>query len=246
VVEGVSADGDRGVAAVRNVSLVVRAGEVVGIAGVAGNGQRELAEAITGIRPTTEGRVEVHRRALPSGDPRAGIRARIGHIPEDRLRTGVAANLSIASNAVLKAYREADFSLGPVLRARAIADRARRLIQQFDVHTPGPRAPARELSGGNLQKVVIGREFMASPRVLVAAAPTRGLDVGAIQNVQSYIRTAAELGVAVLLISEDLDEVLALADRILVMYEGEIVGEVAASEADVEQIGLLMAGGAQR
>jgi general nucleoside transport system ATP-binding protein len=246
VLEELSAEGDRGVAAVRDVSLVVRAGEVVGIAGVAGNGQRELAETITGIRPASHGQVKVEGRVLPGGDPRAAIRARVAHIPEDRLRTGVAPNLSIASNAVLKAYREAEHSWGPMLRGRAITARARRLIEQFDVHTPGPRAPARELSGGNLQKVVIGREFMASPRVLVAASPTRGLDVGAIQNVQSYIRTAAELGVAVLLISEDLDEVLALADRILVMYEGEIVGEVAASEADVEQIGLLMAGGAHR
>jgi ABC-type uncharacterized transport system ATPase subunit len=244
-VEGLWADGDRGVAAVRDVSLAVRAGEIVGIAGVAGNGQRELAETITGMRRASQGVVRVDGRALRSGDPRAAIRARIAHIPEDRLHTGVAPSLTIASNVVLKSYREADHSRGPILRLRAMGDRARRLIQQFDVHAPGPYVPARQLSGGNLQKVVIGREFMGNPRVLIAAAPTRGLDVGAIENVEAYLRDAAKLDVAVLLISEDLDEVLALSDRIAVLYEGQIAGEVDAEVATVEELGLLMAGGAR-
>jgi simple sugar transport system ATP-binding protein len=242
-VEGLSAEGDRGVAALKDVSLAVRAGETVGIAGVAGNGQRELAETITGIRRASGGVVRVDGVALRNGDPRGAIGARIAHIPEDRLQTGVAPSLSIASNVVLKSYRDADHSRGPILRLPAIAERAKRLIQQFDVHTPGPHVPARQLSGGNLQKVVIGREFMGTPRVLIAAAPTRGLDVGAIENVQTYLRDAADLNVAVLLISEDLDEVLALADRVAVMYEGRIVGEIDAESATVEEIGLLMAGG---
>ncbi|TML67053.1 MAG: ABC transporter ATP-binding protein [Actinobacteria bacterium] len=244
-VEGLWADGDRGVTAVHDVSLRVRAGEIVGIAGVAGNGQRELAEAITGIRRARQGVVRVDGKALRSGDPRAAIEARIGHIPEDRLHTGVAPSLSIASNVVLKSYRDDDHSRGPLLRLRVIGERARKLIHQFDVHTPGPQVPARQLSGGNLQKVVIGREFTGTPRVLIAAAPTRGLDVGAIENVQTYLRDAASQDVAVLLISEDLDEVLELADRIAVLYEGRVVGEVDAGEATVEELGLLMAGGAR-
>ena len=242
-VEGLWAEGDRGVPALRDVSLSVRAGEIVGIAGVAGNGQRELAETITGLRRASRGTVRVDGRVLPNGDPRAAIHARVAHIPEDRLHTGVAPSLTIASNVALKTYREGDYSRGPILRLRAIADRARKLIADFAVQTPGPNVPARQLSGGNLQKVVIGREFMGTPRVLIAAAPTRGLDVGAIENVQAYLREAAALGVALLLISEDLDEVLALADRILVMYEGAVAGEMDAEGATVEEIGLLMAGG---
>jgi general nucleoside transport system ATP-binding protein len=242
-VEGLWAEGDRGFPAVRDVSLAVRAGEILGVAGVAGNGQRELAEAITGMRRATGGVVRVEGRTLPNGDPRAAIAARIAHVPEDRLHTGVAAGLSIASNVALKSYRDADHALGPLLRPRVILERARRLIAQFDVHAPGPHVPARQLSGGNLQKVVIGREFLGTPRVLIAAAPTRGLDVGAIENVQTYLREAANLNVAVLLISEDLDEVRALADRIVVMYEGAIAGEVDPGSATVEEIGLLMAGG---
>jgi simple sugar transport system ATP-binding protein len=242
--EGVWADGDRGVPAVKDVTLSVRGGEIVGVAGVAGNGQRELAETITGMRGATRGVVRVDGRVLPNGDPRGAIRARIAHIPEDRLHTAVAPTLSISSNVVLKSYREREHSHGPMLRLGAIRERARRVIHQFDVHTPGPNVPARHLSGGNLQKVVIGREFSGTPRVLIAAAPTRGLDVGAIATVQTHLREVAEMGVAVVLISEDLDEVLALADRIVVMYEGAVAGELPAATATVEELGLLMAGGA--
>jgi len=242
-VEELSADGDRGVTAVHGVSLAVRAGEIVGIAGVAGNGQRELAETITGIRRAKHGVVSVDGRPLRKGDPRAAIHAGVAHIPEDRLHTGVAPSLSIASNVVLKSYRDESNSRGPLLRLRTIGERARALIHQFDVHAPGPGTPARQLSGGNLQKVVIGREFSGTPRVLIAAAPTRGLDVGAIANVQNYLRDAASRDMSVLLISEDLDEVLELADRIAVLYEGRIAGEVEAKDATVEELGLLMAGG---
>jgi len=244
-VERLSADGDRGAPAVQDVSFTVRGGEILGIAGVAGNGQRELAETLTGLRSASSGVVEVDGRALRNGDSRAAIAARIGHIPEDRLHTGVAPSLSVGSNVVLKSYRDSELSRGPLLRLRVIAERATRLIAQFHVHTPSHHVPARQLSGGNLQKVVIGREFMSTPRVLIAAAPTRGLDVGAIENVHSYIREASELDVAVLLISEDLDEVRALADRVIVMYEGRIAGEVDPAVASVEEIGLLMAGGAR-
>jgi len=241
-VEGLSALGDRGVLGLDGVSLTVRAGEVLGIAGVAGNGQRELAETITGMRASTAGSVTVDGAPVTPGDPRSAIRAGIAHVPEDRLHTGVAPSLSIASNVVLKDYRSPEFSRGPLLRLRRIGSRAAAMIQRYDVKAPGPDTPARRLSGGNLQKVVLAREFSSEPRVLVVAAPTRGLDVGAIETVHGYLREAAERGVGVLMISEDLDEVLTLSDRVVVMYEGAIVGEVDAAVATPEEVGLLMAG----
>jgi simple sugar transport system ATP-binding protein len=242
-VVGLTSHGDRGVHAVSDVSLAVRAGEILGVAGVAGNGQRELAEAVTGLRPLTTGSVRVGGAALRTGDPRTAITAGVGHVPEDRLHTGVAPSLSISSNVVLKSYRSGENSAGPFLRFRRIRDWAIELIRRYDVKAPGPAAPARQLSGGNLQKVVLAREFESRPRVLVIAAPTRGLDVGAIETVHAYLRDAAAAGVAILLISEDLDELMTLSDRIAVMYEGRIVGEVDAATAAVEEIGLMMAGG---
>ncbi len=242
-IEHLSVVGDRSSLAVRDVSLTVRAGEIVGVAGVAGNGQRELAEAVSGMRGAFEGSVSVSGRKLHSGDPRHAIAAGIAHVPEDRLGTGLAPSLSISWNAVLKTYRSSPASRGPFLALRRIEEAARALMKQYDVKAPGPDTPARNLSGGNLQKLVLGREFEGDPKVLIAAQPTRGLDVGAIETVHAYLRQAAADGVAVLLISEDLDEALALADRLVVMYEGSVVGEVDASAATVEEIGFLMAGG---
>ena len=241
--EGLSAAGDRGTPALRDVSLEVRAGEIVAVAGVAGNGQRELAEAIVGMRPASAGIVRVRGRKLRGGDPRQAIRAGIAYVPEDRLGTGVAPGLSVASNVVLKAYREPHVSRGPLLLLGRVRELARRVMSQYDVRAPGPHVPAWQLSGGNLQKVVLAREFSGAPAVLVAAAPTRGLDVAGIETVHTYLREAAGNGMGVLLISEDLDEILALADRIVVMYEGELVGERNAATATVEELGLLMAGG---
>ncbi len=242
-VSNVSALGDRGSPALRDVSLTLRAGEILGIAGVAGNGQRELAEVVTGMRAPTAGSITVDGRRLRSGDARAAIGAHVAHVPEDRLHTGVAPSLSIAANSVLKSYRTPRYARGPLLRLRAIREHAVRLIRQYDVRGGTPELPARRLSGGNLQKIVLAREFEGQPRVLVVASPTRGLDVAAIETVHAQLRTAASGGVGVLLISEDLDEILALADRIAVMYEGEIAAEREAGAASVEEIGLLMAGG---
>ncbi|HVC88343.1 MAG TPA: ABC transporter ATP-binding protein [Gaiellaceae bacterium] len=235
--------GDRGGDALRGVSLTVHCGEIVAIAGVAGNGQRELAETVTGMRSASRGDVAVDGRRLRSGDAREAIRAGVAHVPEDRLHTGVAPSLSIAANIVLKSYRGSENANGPLLKLRAIREHAARLIHRYDVRGGSPELPARQLSGGNLQKVVLAREFHGAPRVLVVASPTRGLDVAAIETVHRYLREAAASGVGVLLISEDLDEILALADRIAVIYEGVIVGERDAGEATVEEIGLLMAGG---
>src|SRR5207248_2402734 len=191
-------------------SLTVREGEIVAVAGVAGNGQRELAETVAGIRAPTQGSVRISGRKLRAGDPRAAIAAGVAYIPEDRLGTGVAPSLSIASNLVLKSYRGRHVSNGPLLRLRRIRDRAVELIRQYRIAAPGPASPARLLSGGNLQKVVLAREFSGRPQLVVAASPTRGLDVGAIETVHAYLRDAAAQGIAVLLLSEDLDEILAL------------------------------------
>jgi simple sugar transport system ATP-binding protein len=237
------APGDRGEPAVRGLSLAVRAGEIVAVAGVAGNGQRELAETIAGIRAKTAGTFRFLGKTLRGGDPREAIGAGIAYVPEDRLGTGVAPSLSIETNLALKSYREPSLSRGPLLRLGKIREAAVNLIRRYSIATPGPGAAARLLSGGNLQKVVLAREFSGHPKLLVAASPTRGLDVGAIETVHAYLREAAAEGVAVLLISEDLDEILLLADRIAVMYEGAILGEFSSAEADVAEIGLLMAGG---
>ncbi|MFL5951698.1 MAG: ABC transporter ATP-binding protein [Gaiellaceae bacterium] len=241
--EGVGVDGDRGLLAVKDVSLTVRRGEIVAVAGVAGNGQRELAETVAGMRGPTTGTIRVAGRKLKGGDAREAIGAGVAYVPEDRLGTGLAPGLSVADNVVLKSYRKPPASRGPLLLVRRIRALAESVMERYDVRASGPDVPARQLSGGNLQKVVLAREFSGEPIVLVAASPTRGLDVAGIEVVHSYLRDAAERGVGVLLLSEDLDEIRALADRIAVMYEGGIVGERDAESATVEELGLLMAGG---
>jgi len=241
----VEATDDRGAAALHEVSLRVHAGEIVGVCGVAGNGQRELAEVITGTRRRTGGMVIVKDHALKGGDPREAISAGIAYVPEDRMHTGMAAGASIEDNLVLKSYRRSPISTGPFLRRRRIRKNASDLIQKFGVKTPGPTTPARLLSGGNVQKVLLAREFTAGPAVLVAASPTRGLDVGAIETVRGLLLDEARGGVGVVLISEDLDEVLALSDRVVVMYDGAVAGVVERGQADVTEIGLMMGGRSQ-
>jgi simple sugar transport system ATP-binding protein len=237
-VQGLSAHGDRGRIAVKDVSLTVRAGEIAAIAGVSGNGQRELAEAITGLRPYSKGSIRVNGRPVRAGDARSAFDAGMGYIPEDRLGTGVAPTLSIAMNFALKSFRED--SLGPFLRLGAMRANAAEAIETFEIKAGGPDQQTDYLSGGNLQKVVIAREFSANPSVLIAGSPTRGLDVAAVEQVHAFLLRAAESGTAVLLISEDLDEILALNDRVLVMYEGTLTEMPPGS--NVEAIGLRMAG----
>src|SRR5437764_6495089 len=212
--DGVWTAGDRGGSAVKGVSLEVRGGEIVAVAGVAGNGQRELAETVAGIRSPTEGTLRIGGRELRVGDPRAAIAAGIAYVPEDRLGTGLAPSISIASNLALKSYRDPSASRGPLLRLRRIRERAVELIRRYRIAAPGPTAPVRLLSGGNLQKVVLAREFSGQPKLLVAASPTRGLDVGAIETVHTHLHTAVAAGVRILLIRQALHEILATADRI--------------------------------
>jgi general nucleoside transport system ATP-binding protein len=239
-VEDVCADGDRGTEALKGVSFTVREGEIVAIAGVAGNGQRELAEVITGLRPCTKGTVRVAETLLDHADPRAAFDAGIGYVPEDRLGTGVAPNLPIAMNLELRSFRNNSF--GPLLRMGRMRANAQEAIDRFEIKTSGTQMQTAQLSGGNLQKVVIAREFTSGKlTVLVAASPTRGLDVAAVETVHSYLLDAAESGTAVLMLSEDLDEIMALNDRVFVMYEGRLT-EVANRES-IEEIGIRMAGG---
>jgi len=241
-VRDLCANDDKGLPALKHVSFTVREGEILGIAGVAGNGQRELAEVITGLRKATAGHVAILGCDVTNCSPRRIIGEKVGHIPEDRLGMGLVPDLPVSDNMILKNYRERPISSGPFLSTSAIADFARRLIERFEIATPGLNTPVRLLSGGNLQKTLLAREISIGPRLMIAMHPTRGLDVGATEAIrQALLKQRAE-GAALLLISEDLDEVLELSDRVAVIYEGEIQGILQAKDADVETVGLLMAG----
>lgn len=239
-VEGLSALNDMKMPTLKNVSFAVREGEILGIAGVSGNGQRELAEVLVGLRRATGGRFVIGGRDVTAATPREIVDMNVGFIPEDRVGLGLVMGLPILSNAIMKKYR--DLSKGLLLDYSLASDYAGGLIREFDVKTPNMRYPTKTLSGGNLQKLILARELARDPRLLIAAQPTRGLDVGATEYIRSKILEQRSLGRAVLLISEDLDEILSLSDRIAVMYEGEIVGIVLAEGANVEEIGLMMAG----
>ena len=242
-IEGVSADNDRGVPALREASLEVRAGEIVGIAAVAGNGQAELAQVITGMRMGT-GRVLVDGRDVAAQPSRVAIDAGVGHVPEDRAGVGSAPNLSLVDNLILRRFRRAPVARGPFLDKGAARSKARELQGAYAISAPTLDAPVRILSGGNLQRLILAREIDAAPRLLVAVQPTRGLDVGAIEGVHQLLLDLRAAGTAILLISEELEELLALADRILVMYEGRVTASFETPRAsDVEAIGLHMTGG---
>jgi len=233
---------ERGIPKVRGVSFDVRAGEIVGIAGVDGNGQTELVEGLTGLRKIDGGTVTVAGQDLSDASPGESLDAGVGHIPEDRQRRGLVLEFSIAENVALHDYdKEPNAKWGWIFPARMI-QRARDVIKEFDVRGGNPLTRAGGLSGGNQQKLVAAREIARDPKVLIAAQPTRGLDVGAIEYLHRRIVTERDEGRAILLVSLELDEILSLSDRILVMYEGEIVGEHT-GEVSEEQIGLEMLGG---
>ena len=241
--EDVHVRDDRGVETVRGVSLQVRTGEIVGIAGVDGNGQTELVEAITGLQRRESGRVVVDGREMSShASPLAMLEAGVGHIPEDRHRYGLILDFTLAENAALHDFRYPPDSRFGWLRPKVLVERTRRLIQEFDVRGGNPQTKARNLSGGNQQKLVAAREVDRDPRVLIAAQPTRGLDVGAIEYLHRRLVEERDVGRAVLLVSLELEEVLSLSDRILVMYEGQIVAEHTAGVTE-EEIGVEMLGG---
>jgi ABC-type uncharacterized transport system ATPase subunit len=233
---------DRGIEKVRDLSLSVRAGEIVGIAGVDGNGQSELIDAIAGLRKVESGSVEVAGRSLANASAREMFDAGLGHIPEDRQRRGLVLEFSIAENVALHDYAKPPDAKWGWLFPNRLVERARALIREFDVRGGGPLTRAGALSGGNQQKVVAGREIARDPKVLIAAQPTRGLDVGAIEFLHRRLVEERDEGRAILLVSLELDEILSLSDRILVIYEGEIVGEHG-TDVSEEEIGLEMLGG---
>lgn len=249
-VNNLSALNDKGLPALVDVSFTVNQHEILGVAGVAGNGQRELAEVITGLRPVSGGQILLGTENITNRPPRRAIDLGLSHVPEDRMHTGLIANMSVSENLILKDYRRPPLSRLGFLIQKAMQRFSDRLIQEFEIATPSRETAIKGLSGGNLQKAILAREITAGggpsllsgELVMVAVHPTRGLDIGATEWVQRKLLEQRQQGAAILLISEDLDELLAVSDRIAVMYEGRIMGIVVAEEADVEEIGLMMAG----
>jgi general nucleoside transport system ATP-binding protein len=233
---------DRGLHAVNDLSLEVRNGEILGIAGVAGNGQREFAEAVTGLRPAISGEIEVSGRDQTGSSAATLAAAGVAHIPEDRLATGLAGGIDVETNATLRQYRHAPLSKGPVLMRKAMGAFADRLIAEHDVKTPSRRARVRQLSGGNQQKLIIARELAGSPAVIIASYPTRGVDIGATEAIHQLLRSHRDRGAAIVLISEDLDELRSLSDRIGVLVRGKIIDTIPVEQASNERLSMLMAG----
>lgn len=246
-VKDVHAENDKGLPALRGLSLNVRRGEIVGVAGVAGNGQNELSQVITGLRKCKKGEVFLSGDKVSNRDTLFGIQHGMSYVPEDRNHVGSAPNLSVTDNVIMKNFRKPPISKGGLLDMTAAGKFANELKQAYDIVVPNVNTPVRLLSGGNLQRVILAREISEHPHFMVAVQPTRGLDVGAIEGVHKLLLAQREAGAAVLLISEELDELLGLCDRVYVIYEGKIMGEVpipiGKREEDlIETIGLMMTG----
>jgi simple sugar transport system ATP-binding protein len=242
-VQGLVVKDSRGLKVVEGLDLQIRAGEVLGIAGIDGNGQTELIEAISGLKKPESGKVLLNGKDVTGHTPRKMTEAGIGHIPQDRHKHGLVLDYSIRDNMVLQTYYKEPFSKRGLMNYKAVAEKAKALIEKFDVRTPSIDVPARALSGGNQQKAIIAREVDRSPDLLIAAQPTRGLDVGAIEFIHEQLVKEREKGRAVLLISFELDEILHVSDRIAVLYEGKIVGIRDPKETTEQELGFLMAGG---
>ena len=240
--KGLRADNDRGLPALRDVSLRLCTGEILGVAGVAGNGQRELAEVLTGLRPMTGGTATFDHTSFSSSTNWYKIGQHMAHIPEDRAAAGSVPDLSVAENLILKCYQSKPIATGWAINKAAVHDNAVHLVDLYQIATPTVETPVRMLSGGNLQKLILARETSGHPSLMIAVHPTRGLDVGATEAVHKILIDQRDKGAAILLISEDLDELLSLSDRLAVMYDGRIVGEMQAEGADIQTIGLMMAG----
>jgi simple sugar transport system ATP-binding protein len=233
---------DRNQVAVDKITFEVRAGEILGVAGVQGNGQTELVEALTGLQEVLEGTIQLLGEEIANADPRTITELGSAHVPEDRQRDGLILTFPVADNLVLNTYYQPPYTSGVVLQQEAIIESARQRIEEFDIRTPSALTPTSSLSGGNQQKVIVAREFSRPIKVLVASQPTRGLDVGSIEYIHKRIVEKRDEGTAVLLVSPELDEIMELSDRIAVMYRGKITAVVPREEVTKEQIGLLMAG----
>ena len=240
--EQVACGSDRGTPGLRGVSIEVRSGEILGIAGVSGNGQRELAESIAGLRKVTGGRVFLEAKDITGLAPGEITDRMLSYIPEERMRDGMINEFTVAENLILREHHRMPYSRHGFLNLRDISRHAVELIEQFRVKTPSQETRAKNLSGGNIQKVVLARELSRNPRAIIAAQPTRGLDIGATEYVREQLLAQRRQGAAIMLISEDLDEILALSDRIAVLYEGQIMDIVLRVNATPEKLGLLMAG----
>jgi simple sugar transport system ATP-binding protein len=241
-VQGLHAMGDRGSEALRGVDIEVRAGEIVGLAGVSGNGQRELAESLAGMREATAGKVLIGPREITADSLNQRIEAGMACIPEERMRDGAIREFSVQENIFLHDHASRAFRRGIFLSFTRMEAHARRLVNEFAVKTPGLDTPLKNLSGGNIQKLIMARELSRRPEILIAAQPTRGVDVSSTEYIHQRLLQQREAGTGILLISEDLDEICALSDRIAVMYEGRIIGIVHRGQATREQLGLMMAG----
>jgi simple sugar transport system ATP-binding protein len=241
-VTGLTAEDARKHPVLRGVDLFVKAGEVLGVAGVQGNGQTELVEVLTGLRLASGGTVQMLGQDVTNALPRTITELGVAHIPEDRQQDGLVLAFPIYDNLILNTYYQPPFARGPEIQFDRVYDYADRLVGEFDVRTPGIALPAQNLSGGNQQKVIVAREFSRPIKLLIAAQPTRGLDVGSIEYIHRRLIEKRDEGTAVLLVSVELDEIMALSDRIAVMYEGQIVGTMDADQVTREELGLLMAG----
>ncbi|RMG89148.1 MAG: ABC transporter ATP-binding protein [Chloroflexi bacterium] len=233
---------DRGLPAVEGLSLEVREGEILGIAGVQGNGQTELVEAITGLREAERGEIVILGQDLTNAPPRRITETGVSHVPEDRQKNGMVASFTVAQNLVLQTYYQPPFSRGIIINDDAINENAERLVEQYDIRTPSIFAAAKGLSGGNQQKMIVAREFSRPVKLLIVAQPTRGLDVGSIEYIHKQIVRMRDNGTAVLLVSTELDEILSLSDRVAVMFDGKIIDILPIEKADRDTVGLRMAG----
>jgi ABC-type uncharacterized transport system ATPase subunit len=241
-IQQVSARSDKGVLSLDNVSLSLRPGEILGIAGVAGNGQTELAEVLTGMRKVISGKVYVQGTDLTNASPREMIENGVGHIPEDRMGLGLVLDMSIAENLVLEVRTDPRFEKRYLIDNEQVHVNAKRLVEEYSISCVGVDVAARTLSGGNMQKAILAKVLSRNPKVLIAAQPTSGLDVGATEFITEKLKEQRRLGVGILLISGDLNEIMSLSDRIAVVFEGKIMGIVPAATAELEKIGLMMGG----
>jgi len=241
-IKSLNALNDKKLTALKSLDLIVRQNEILGMAGISGNGQKELSEVLFGMRSPTDGLIQINDNPLKLGSPTASIKSSMGRVPEDRIDTGLLMDLSVEENLILENHSSADLQRYGLMKSKNIQQFSDNLINRYSIKTAGRDAVTKSLSGGNLQKVMLARELAGKPSLIIASQPTRGLDVGAMEYIHQRLLQERERGAGILLISEDLDEIFALSDRIVVLFEGEIIGEAPGTTASREQIGLWMSG----
>ena len=241
-IKNLTAADDKALPALKRIDVIVRQSEILGMAGISGNGQKELSEVLFGMRPPTGGGIQINAKPFKFGSPTASIKSGMGRVPEDRIETGLLMDLSVEENLILENHSSADFQQFGLMKSKNIQQFSNDLIKRYGIITTGRDAVTKSLSGGNLQKVMLARELAGEPSLIIASQPTRGLDVGAMEYIHQRLLQERERGAGILLISEDLDEIFALSDRIVVLFEGEIMGEAPGATASREQIGLWMSG----